>query len=106
MKLPYVKSYDIAGYTYAADTYCGLCIIDEMIRRGDASPAARDMSTEDVLWQCARAAGIDYDDLYSFDSDEFPKPFVVDQVEGTEYCASCHEDLLDMFINPYPTKGQ
>ena len=100
-----MKSY-IAGYTYAANTYCPRCIIDQMIRRGDAGLAARDMPIEDVMWQCSQAAGIDYDDQCSYDSDEFPKPFVVDQVEGTEYCASCHEDLLDMFINPYPTKGQ
>ena len=105
MKLPYVKSY-IAGYTYAADIYCPRCVIDEMIRRGDASPAARDMSTEDVLWQCSQAAGIDYDDQCSYDSDEFPKAFTSDQMNYDECCSGCHEDLLDMLLHPYPTKGQ
>jgi hypothetical protein len=50
-----------------------------MIAARDASPAARDMATEDVLEQCDDAAAIDLTDETSYDSAEFPK-VVFDQV--------------------------
>lgn len=64
----------IIGYTYRAKNYTPSALIIYMVARGELSPAARwDMSPEDALDQLASAYGIERDDEYSFDSDNFPK---------------------------------
>ena len=64
-----------------------------MIDAGDASPAARDMPTEDVLDQCAGASAIDRDDEHSFDSDEFPKVVFLHQLDNATTCDRCRSEL-------------
>ncbi len=67
----------IVGYVYLAAEHTPEQLHAEYVERwieGRAcSPAARDMSMEDILNQRAAAEGIDRDDEYSFDSDDFPK---------------------------------
>ena len=92
MSVQYVKSFSVVAYSYRADIYCPTCIIEQMIRDGIAAPAARDMATEDALWQCSQAMGIDNSDEYSFDSDEFPKVVFADQTED-DSCGECGEVL-------------
>lgn len=75
-----MKSHDIVGYTYKADNYLPETLIELMISNGTASPGARGMSAEDVLDQIAATNGIDREDEYSFDTDDFPKVIFVDQI--------------------------
>lgn len=90
---PYRRADEIAAYTYRAETQCSACLTDAMIAAGDASPAARDMPTEDVLDQCAGASAIDRDDEASFDSDEFPKVVCLHQLSDGATCDACRSEL-------------
>lgn len=85
------KSDAIVGYDFNGDTYCPTHMIEELINRGMASPAARDMLEEDVLDQIAGANGIDRQDEHSFDSNDFPKVILSVQVDEPEECAYGHQ---------------
>lgn len=82
----------ITAYTYRADTYCPTCLIETMIARGEASPAARDMPTEEVLDQVAEANGIDRYNEHTFDTDAFPKVIFGVEDDGLE-CGMCGEEI-------------
>jgi hypothetical protein len=86
----------IVGYTYRADNFHPDCLISTMVASRELSPAARDMSAENVLDQHAGANAIDRDNLWSFDSGEFPKPFTDDEARGDESCGVCGK----LFILP------
>ena len=90
---PYRRSDDLAAYTYRADLYCPDCVIEAMITHRDASPAARDMTVEAMLDQCADAMAIDRSDDTSFDSSEFPKPVFLDALDPDDRCAACQSSL-------------
>lgn len=68
---------DIVGYMYCAAEYTPeqwhAAYVERWIQGGVLAPAARDMAVEDILNQAAAYLGIDRDDEYSFDSDDFPK---------------------------------
>jgi hypothetical protein len=89
----YRKSWDIVGYTYAAENYCGGCVVEAAIARGELSPGARGMTVEAALDQWAVADGIDREDESSFDSDVFPKVVFEDQRLQDELCGSCGGEL-------------
>jgi hypothetical protein len=82
----------IAGYAYQADTLCPTCVIEAMLASGEASPAARDMATEDALDQIAGANAIDRYDEHTYDSDDFPKVIFSTSIEGDQ-CGGCGEEL-------------
>ena len=85
----------IIAWTFNADTYCDNCIIDVLDSAGLVSPAAHNMNTHDVIDQVIHYVGGDPDDLYSYDSDDAPKPVFVSQIESDdEYCGACYESLL------------
>jgi hypothetical protein len=79
----------IVGYTYRADNLHPDCLISTMVATRELSPAARDMSAEDVLDQHAGANAIDREDERSFDSGDFPKPFTAEQATEDEACGVC-----------------
>ena len=87
-----MKAFNIIGYTYRAANYCGDCIVYQL-PRGSISPAAFDMNAEDVLNQVAAYLGVDRNDEYSFDSDDFPKVIFQSVVEDSEQCAHCDNEL-------------
>jgi hypothetical protein len=89
----YVKAYDIVGYTYCAEILCPTCTTAVMVAQGEASPAALDMSAEDVLNQVAGANAVDRDDETSFDSDDFPKVVLALMVSSGSRCDNCAVDL-------------
>jgi len=64
---------DIIGYTYNADNFTPKALIEFMVQLRELSPAALDMSPEVALNQLADVYGIDRDNEYSFDSNDFPK---------------------------------
>jgi hypothetical protein len=97
-------------FTYQADTYCERHGATELVRvaiandaitgtvAGDLASAALDLAfaslsewqvsalVEALLDRAAEALGVDREDLYSFDSDDFPKP---GETESDEVCATC-----------------
>jgi len=101
-----VKAFDIAGYTYNADTYCPDCIIaalptgDGQAFDGWATVAPFDgwativlpMSTEDNLSEIAYAFQIDRMDERSYDSGDFPKVIFESSVED-DICTTCGRGL-------------
>jgi hypothetical protein len=93
------KAWDIVGYTFKADTYCPNCIIDALpTGEGEAYDgwklaAGVHMSTEANLSEIAAAFPIDRQDERTFDSADFPKVIFSSQIEGAEYCASCHAEI-------------
>jgi hypothetical protein len=68
------------GYTYKAEHHLPAAVVQEMIAAGLLSPAARSMNPVEAIEMAASANAIDFEDLYSFDSDDFPKPIFVDQI--------------------------
>lgn len=60
----------MASYIYKGKSYSPGEVIEELIREGEASPAARDMDVEEALDQIAAANAIDRDGV---DSNVFPK---------------------------------
>lgn len=70
----------IAGYTYQAENYRPDDLIELLISAGDAAPGARGMTPEEVLDQIAGERGIDRLDERTFDSGEFPKVILEEQV--------------------------
>ena len=73
---------DIAGYTYRADAYKPTDLVELLISEGRLSPGARGMDPDQALDQLAGVEGVDREDEYSFDSDQFPK--VVLRIQLTE----------------------
>ena len=84
------KADAIVAYDFNGDVYCPEHMIEELIKRGMASPAARDMKEEDVLDQIAEANGIDRYNEHTFDSDNFPKVVLSVSMEDDEDCAYGH----------------
>lgn len=82
------------GFMFQAEIYCPACMTEILIERGEASPAARDMITCEVLEQISHAAGVDFDDEYSYDSDDFPK--VVRDNGEDDVCGRCGEPLQNL----------
>lgn len=68
------------AYQWEDHIYTPDGLIEAMIARHRASPAARNMNVEVVLDQIAEAEAIDREDEYSFDTDEFPKTVTHDQL--------------------------
>lgn len=91
---------DIVAYTYNADNYCTGCIL-EVLPTGEGEKfdgwedMSHSMSVESNLREIAFAFSIDYDDLASYDSGEFPKPIFASQVEEDEHCGKCHELIIE-----------
>lgn len=71
---------DIVGYTYRAENHLPAHLIEALIAEGRLSPGARGMDADEALDQLAAVEGIDRQDEYSFDSDEFPKVILVGNV--------------------------
>lgn len=93
------KARDIVGYTFQADTYCPGCIIDQLptghgqLYDGWALAPGVRMHPEDNLTEIAYAFGIDRDDETTFDSGDFPKVIFSSQLEDTEHCGACGDEL-------------
>lgn len=68
------------GYTYRAANYGPTELVNELVREGARSPGARSMTPEAVLDQWATEEGIERDDPWTYDSDNFPKPVYRDML--------------------------
>ena len=93
-----MKAFDIVGYTYKAATYCADCIenvltVDDGEYDGWKLGKGIYMPVEDSLNEIAYHFGINRDNEYSFDSDDFPKVIFQSMVEDGEQCAQCGNEL-------------
>lgn len=99
-----MQPFDIVGYVYKADVYCTGCIVKEVAKDysivldGSEKDYPETYSTQpdfDRALNCLfmlTALGGDYDNEYSYDSDDFPKVIFNDQDEDNN-CCICHERL-------------
>jgi hypothetical protein len=91
-----MKAFDIVGYSWNAENYTPGGLIEAMIANGQASPAARDMDTEEVLDQIANANAIDRYNERSYDSAEFPKVIFASDVEEGETFLDADGNYVDI----------
>lgn len=90
----YRKAWDIAGYTYRAETLCPSCIKVALMDDGILWPGAGNaLSIEAALDVVAEHSGIDRYDEWMFDSDDFPKVIFESQIDDHEECDWCGEEL-------------
>lgn len=83
----------IVGYTYSADMMCGDCVVKRLQDRYQIINDVLAVDTELALDGIASMLDIDRDDLYSYDSGDFPKPVLCEQVEEDEHCGECGCEL-------------
>jgi len=103
-----MKSWHIAAYNFGADYACTDCISEwaeeELKKEGfserDIENIVRNKGTtldvgvfayraEILLYKLARIRGINIEDEYSFDSDDFPKVVFSSDLENEEVCEIC-----------------
>lgn len=89
------NSFDIVGYTYAADFYCEDCIVGLVLAANPHIHSTRldYLHTEPDLDRLARLLGIDRYNEATFDSGDFPKVVFADVLEDNERCGKCGEEL-------------
>lgn len=86
----------VVGYTYKADIVCPACILSAM--RAAGLPVAPVLDTYQVtaaVDSVAADLGIDPEDEYSYDSDNFPKVLFSHQVDDDDMCGRCGVPLED-----------
>lgn len=94
---------DIAGYTYKAENLCAECTITALC--GDESlNIGWEYDADNVIRFAALVKGINMDDEFSYDSDDFPKiifhnserqrsPHLPIALQETENCSHCYTTL-------------
>jgi len=104
--------FHIVAYGHEADIKCCDCVAewanDELLEEGFIQPDIESIvrnvgleydagvygyRSEILLRQLAVAWQIELEDEYSYDSMDFPKVIFADQVEDTEYCGVCGEEI-------------
>lgn len=84
------KGDDIAGYTWKAENLCLSCITDQL------SPCPQGNTNEEKLDYLAEFFGVNRNDETSFDSEDFPKPIFISELDTENECSRCGAELLDM----------
>lgn len=79
----------VVGYTFEAEQLCPNCTIEALKDQGLAQ--LHDPSDEATIRSLAELADIDYDDPYSYDSGDFPKPILGAQLD----CGASEADDFD-----------
>ena len=87
---------DVVAYQFQADLVCPDCVVPllfDLYRQ--PFPRAPHVTTEAKLGVLARRIGIDYRDVHSYDSDQFPKAVLYGQpyLEAGATCSVCHAEL-------------
>lgn len=82
---------DIIAYTFQAEILCPSCTLDTL---NVPNSLRQEQDHESIIETLADAHNIDWQDEYSYDSDEFPKIVFASQIEDDEYCGNCHELII------------
>ena len=90
----YVRESTIVGYAYMAELWCESCM--ETLCEGDGEFKPADSET--MLDEIASILGVDRQDEYTFDSDDFPKIVTLGHLdfhsnEDLDVCGECGEGL-------------
>ena len=97
----YVRESTIVGYAYMADIWCESCL-EDCLGRGitvkNWAVGLKRGSAEVMLDDLAGTIGVDRNDEYSFDSDDFPKIVTLGHLsfhsdEDLDECGECGEGL-------------
>lgn len=88
------SSTNVVAYTYQAENWTPLGLIEIGIRQFWLAPAARDMPAEDVLDQAQHDVGVDRYDERSYDSDTFPKVIFQTDINPDELFRNEHGEYV------------
>lgn len=96
----------VVAYTYQADTFCPDCTVrmtfgaylasqgfNRLGIRALQNFVVENIKEEKILDYLAERDLIDRYDEHSFDSQDFPKVVFESQLDTTEYCGECREEL-------------
>ena len=100
----YVRESTIVGYAYRADIWCGQCVRTELRHRHPVTLGYhlctydQECTLEEWIDKAGSRLGVDRQDEYSFDSDDFPKIVTLGHVdfhsnEDLDVCGECGEGL-------------
>ena len=104
-------------YEFDGGVFHPRCLVEAMIRRGELSPAARDMATGEVLWQFAQANAVSAADV---GAGWLPHRATVtaDGADAERECSGCdrllvHDvsvpvrpDPIELAVSPRPTSRE
>lgn len=90
-----MKTFDkVVGYVWRAETFCPKCLRRKLFTEGKISMKEKSLPPEDLLDIKAEELGIDRNDEWSFDSDNFPKVIFATDVEfDDDICGSCDKTV-------------
>jgi hypothetical protein len=92
-------------YEFDGGVFHPRCLVEAMIRRGELSPAARDLPTADVLWQFAQANAVTVADV---GGDWLPRRVTVTTADADEReCSGCERLLthdVSVSLRPDPVE--
>lgn len=96
-----MNSADRIGWMFQAEVICDDCIISRLEDAGLASVNAQEVAEQQgltsLLSYIASVNAWDFDDETTYDSDDFPKVYLVQHAEGDAeaiHCGSCAEELF------------
>ena len=100
----YVRESTIVGYAYRADLWCGPCVRGELRHRHPVTLGNylctydQECTLDEWVDMAASRLGVDRQDEYTFDSDDFPKIVTLGHLdfhsnEDLDECGECGERL-------------
>lgn len=92
---------DIVAYTFQGANYHPQCLIEVVAGNNVLHEFWLKAGVEAMLTAEARTNAINREDETTFDSDDFPKVVLLDQVVEGECCFRCGEDLIESASNPW-----
>lgn len=90
---------DLVGYLYAADLYCAGCLIDRLVREGRVNPRGPLLNRDKVevlLENLARIERIDRGREDTFDSGDFPKALLQQDLHTVAHCQQAADEGSDL----------
>lgn len=84
------QDYEVCGYSYKAAEYCPAHAVEAFLIHEGLEGHGLSYIPEEALDLMARFRGINREDEYSFDSDDFPKAIFGYQAEDAgSHCETC-----------------
>lgn len=91
---PKQRPWEPAAYDYEDARWCSACVIERLLGRFELRDVSMAMDDEVCLDRLAVALGLDRYDEPSYDSANFPKAVLADQLAGdSQACCACRREL-------------
>jgi hypothetical protein len=106
------QDYEVCGYVYRADVYCPAHTVEAVLIREGLEGHGLSHVPSEALDLMARFRGINLDDEYTWDSDDFPKVILGYQTEDNDsHCATCgnhlrSDDVPEYWSSVVTTRGR